>query len=116
MSPWVSRLENIKEIHGRKIYINDNVRNCQTRFEGNYVKTTKYNILSFFPVCLLLQFKRVANIYFVIICALNLIPGIGAVTPWTSITPVLFVLGVSIIKELIEDLRRYLRDKKSKWF
>ena len=114
MSPWVSRIQKLDEIHGRTVYINDDLRNWQTKFEGNYIKTTKYNCITFLPLSILYQFKWVANVYFVAICILNLIPGLGAVTPWSSITPVLFVFGVSMIKELVEDLRWFKRDWQGK--
>ena len=35
--------------------------NEQYRFDSNYIKTTKYNALSFLPFSILFQFKRFAN-------------------------------------------------------
>ena len=49
-------------------------------------------VLTFLPVNLFQQFSRVANLYFLIIAALQLIPGLSP-TPWiTTVAPLLFVL------------------------
>lgn len=49
-------------------------------------------MLTFLPVNLFQQFSRVANFYFLIIAALQLIPGLSP-TPWiTTVAPLLFVL------------------------
>ncbi|CAI2359865.1 unnamed protein product [Moneuplotes crassus] len=82
-------------------------------YPSNYIKTTKYNIFTFVPVSLLVQFFRIANIYFLIICILTLIPTISTLTPLTAILPLVFVLLVSMIREGIEDYYRYKSDKKS---
>ena len=39
-------------------------------YPSNFVKTSKYNIITFLPVALLLQFKRYANIYFLMIAVI----------------------------------------------
>ena len=36
------------------------------RHESNYIRTTKYTMLSFLPVSFMYQFKREANIYFLL--------------------------------------------------
>lgn len=82
-------------------------------FPSNYIKTTKYNIFTFVPVSLLVQFFRIANIYFLIICILTLIPAISTITPLTAILPLVFVLLVSMIREGIEDFYRYTSDRQS---
>lgn len=40
-------------------------------FCNNKVRTTKYNIISWLPKSILMQFQRIANIYFLIIMILN---------------------------------------------
>ena len=58
---------------------------------------------------LFVQFKKIANFYFLLIILLQLIPGIapsgGAVT---SSFPLIFVIGLSMIKDGYED---YIRHK-----
>jgi len=43
-------------------------------FPSNYIKTTKYTAWSFLPLCILFQFRRFANCYFLLICILSLFP------------------------------------------
>lgn len=48
---------------------------------------------------LLLQFKRLANIYFLIIGILQSIPEISPLGPLTAWAPLIVVLGISMIRE-----------------
>ena len=79
--------------------------------EDNYVRTTRYNIFTFLPLTLFENFKRFANFYFLLMAFIGFLPW-SPVTPIVQITPLLFVLVVSMIKSLIEDLYRYVADKK----
>ncbi|GAB0089123.1 Phospholipid-transporting ATPase [Sergentomyia squamirostris] len=79
---------------------------------GNKIHTTKYTMLSFLPKNLLEQFHRVANLYFIFIVLLNWFPAINAFGKEIAMIPVLFVLGVTAIKDLFEDRRRRSSDKR----
>lgn len=79
---------------------------------GNKVRTTKYTLLSFLPKNLLEQFHRVANLYFIFIVLLNWFPTINAFGKEVAMIPVLFVLGVTAVKDLFEDRRRHASDKR----
>ncbi|CAG2063855.1 unnamed protein product [Timema podura] len=78
----------------------------------NRIRTTKYTFLSFLPKNLLEQFHRVANLYFIAIVLLNWVPAINAFGKEIAMIPVLFVLGVTAIKDLFEDRRRHASDKR----
>ena len=81
-------------------------------FGTNYVKTTHYkNIPHFIVFAILNQFKRFANIYFLFIVTLQCIPQVSPLNPVTAILPFLFVLGISITREGIEDCMRWRVDK-----
>lgn len=79
---------------------------------GNKIRTTKYTLLSFIPKNLLEQFHRVANLYFIFIVLLNWFPAINAFGKEIAMIPVVFVLGVTAIKDLFEDRRRRSSDKR----
>lgn len=79
---------------------------------GNKIHTTKYTLLSFVPKNLLEQFHRVANLYFIFIVLLNWFPAINAFGKEIAMIPVLFVLGVTAIKDLFEDRRRRASDQR----
>ena len=74
--------------------------------------TTKYTLLTFLPKNLFEQFHRFANLYFLFIVLLNWVPSINAFGKEISMLPVIFVLGVTAIKDAFEDRRRYVSDKR----
>ncbi|EAY06606.1 phospholipid-translocating P-type ATPase, flippase family protein [Trichomonas vaginalis G3] len=76
----------------------------------NYVRTTRYTFLTFLPLTLYENFQRLANVYFLIIALFSLAPW-SPVTPIVSISPLIFVIAVSMLKALFEDLLRYRTDK-----
>ena len=94
----------------RVVFCNDSEKHLTKpyRYKSNYVSTTKYNALTFFPKALFEQFRRVANLYFLLAAALALTP----VSPYSAsslIAPLVFVVGVSMCKEALEDWRRFLQ-------
>ena len=96
-----------------KFYINNTNSNIsEYNFTNNKITTTKYNIFTFLPKALLLQFVRLANIYFLICAILQCIPMISPLTPGTAVVPLVIVLSVSIIREGIEDYSRYKLDNQ----
>ena len=87
-------------------YINDNKSNKKYKISDNKISTTKYNYLTFLPKGLLLQFTRLPNIFFLFTAIIQSIPVISPLTSLTAIIPLIFVLGVSMIREFIEDWSR----------
>ena len=107
-SPQVQEIEPLY-----KFYINNTVSNISIyHFKNNTISTTKYNIITFLPKAFLLQFIRLANIYFLICAILQCIPIISPLTPATAVVPLIIVLSVSIIREGIEDYSRASLDKQ----
>ena len=89
-----------------EFYINNNEKNKIYNLKNNTITTTKYSIVTFIPKGLLYQFSRLSNVYFLFTAIIQSIPLISPLTSLTAIVPLIFVLGVSMIRELIEDLRR----------
>ncbi|PIA47079.1 hypothetical protein AQUCO_01400049v1 [Aquilegia coerulea] len=94
----------------RTIFCNDREANLPVKFKGNSVSTTKYSILTFLPKGLFEQFRRVANLYFLMISILSTTP-ISPVSPITNVLPLTLVLLVSLIKEAFEDWKRFQNDR-----
>eukprot|EP01012_Entosiphon_sulcatum_P031609 TRINITY_DN4015_c0_g1_i1.p1 TRINITY_DN4015_c0_g1~~TRINITY_DN4015_c0_g1_i1.p1 ORF type:complete len:1191 (-),score=188.74 TRINITY_DN4015_c0_g1_i1:51-3623(-) len=80
-------------------------------FPSNYIRTTKYTLITFLPLNLLEQFRKVSNIYFLCNMIIALMPGIAPIFPITSILPLVFVLAVAAVKDAVEDNRRYRADR-----
>ncbi|XP_056161871.1 probable phospholipid-transporting ATPase 4 [Syzygium oleosum] len=79
------------------------------KYPTNYVSTTKYNVLTFLPRSLFEQFRRVANLYFLLAAVLSL-TSLAPFTPPSLIIPLVFVVGISMLKEAVEDWHRFLQD------
>lgn len=73
------------------------------QFFGNRIDTAKYNVLTFLPKAILLQFLRLSNVVFLINAVLQSIPIISSISPITAIGPLGFVLAVSLLREGYED-------------
>jgi hypothetical protein len=58
-----------KEKEPRSVIIGNSAVN-KDAYISNYISTSKYTALSFFPKALMLQFKRYANIYFLMMAIL----------------------------------------------
>lgn len=83
-----------------------------TRYVRNKVRTSKYTLITFLPKNLLEQFRRVANIYFLALVILQLFSIFGAPNAQIGMLPLLFILGMTAIKDGIEDWRRASLDNE----
>jgi phospholipid-transporting ATPase len=102
-----------KEKTQRKLYLNDSHKTkLKYKYKNNLVITSKYTWWNFFPKSLLLQFRRYANIYFLIITVLQCFPSISPLNPITAIGPFALVLLISIIREGMEDMAKHKQDEK----
>eukprot|EP01087_Luapelamoeba_hula_P011965 TRINITY_DN3328_c0_g1_i1.p1 TRINITY_DN3328_c0_g1~~TRINITY_DN3328_c0_g1_i1.p1 ORF type:complete len:1409 (-),score=234.21 TRINITY_DN3328_c0_g1_i1:104-4330(-) len=81
------------------------------KFKGNAISTTKYGPITFLPKNLFEQFKRLANVWFLIVAVIQLIPNVSPLNPASSIVPLVFVLAVTAIKEAVEDVKRRISDR-----
>ena len=82
------------------------------RFCTNTIVTARYDSYSFIPVNLFQQFQRPANLYFLLISALQCRPELSTATWGTTLTPLLFVLILNGLKEGYDDWKRKSSDKK----
>ena len=57
------------------------------------------------------QFRRLANVYFLLLAVLSLLP-ISPVQPPTNIVPLVVIVGLSMLKEGLEDYQRRKQDQE----
>ena len=73
-------------------------------YPNNEIHSNKYTKWNFIPKNLLTQFSKLANIYFVVICILQIIPAItisnGAMA---MLPPLVFVIIAAMSKDGYED-------------
>ncbi|KAM7393300.1 hypothetical protein PAMA_008107 [Pampus argenteus] len=84
----------------------------KSRYSGNSIKTYKYNVITFIPLNLYEQLRRVANLYFLALLILQIIPDISTLPWYTTLIPLVVVLGITAIKDLVDDLARHRMDKE----
>lgn len=80
-------------------------------FASNQVLTAKYTLYNFVLKNLLEQFQRVANLFFLLIVILQFFPQFTTINPGVSMLPLLAVLGITMIKDGYEDIKRHQSDR-----
>ncbi|PWZ00210.1 phospholipid-translocating P-type ATPase [Testicularia cyperi] len=80
-------------------------------FASNQVLTAKYTLYNFVFKNLLEQFRRVANLFFLLIVILQFFPQFTTINPGVSMLPLLAVLGITMIKDGYEDIKRHQSDR-----
>lgn len=78
----------------------------------NIISTRKYNIYNFAPKFLIEQFSRPSNLIFLLLVIINFIPGLGVIAPVTSLLPLGFILGISLLKDIITEIRHLKNDQE----
>lgn len=94
-------------------------KNGKRKFTSNGISTTKYSLLTFIPKSIFMQFKRTANIYFLIISVLTFM-SFSPKNPFSMISTFLIVIIFTMIKEAYEvifqiyfqDIKRYKQDEE----
>ena len=88
----------------RAVYLNNEEKNSEFQYCSNRVKTTKYHVVNFLPKCLLLQFMRITNFYFLAAAIIQSIDVLSPLAPFSAIAPLAFVLAVSLFREAVDDI------------
>ncbi|KAJ7385268.1 Phospholipid-transporting ATPase ID [Desmophyllum pertusum] len=94
----------------RQLRTNDHEHNSTFQYVNNYIKTSKYTLLTFLPLNLFEQFQRIANIYFLLQIIIMSIPKITALSPEATAVPLVCVLAATGIKDAADDIKRHKSD------
>ncbi|RVE65592.1 hypothetical protein OJAV_G00118010 [Oryzias javanicus] len=96
----------------RLLRANDRPFNLSFHYARNAIKTSKYNVLTFLPLNLLVQFTRLANAYFLLLLILQLIPEISSLPWFTTAVPLVIVLSITGVKDANDDINRHRSDRQ----
>jgi phospholipid-translocating P-type ATPase (flippase) len=101
----------------RNLVVLDPASNIAAKFADNSVTTSKYSFIPFsrnFFIWknLFEQFHKAANLYFLLISALQVIPGISPTGRFTTLMPLTLVLIVTMCKDVFEDVKRHNSDRE----
>ena len=80
---------------------------------SNQEENNKYNILTFLPLVLFNQFKQFGNFFYLIMSISQFIPELKIGFLFAYVSPLAFVVCVSMAKELYDDINRRIQDKKT---
>ncbi|XP_022781845.1 phospholipid-transporting ATPase ID-like [Stylophora pistillata] len=105
------RSEDNQEAKERQLRTNDHEYNAQFQYVNNYIRTSKYSLLTFLPLNLFEQFRRVANLYFILQIIIMSIPKITALSPEATAVPLICVLAATGIKDAADDIKRHKSDR-----
>ncbi|NWW49881.1 AT10B ATPase, partial [Pedionomus torquatus] len=86
-------------------------KQASASYSGNRIQTTKYTWFTFLPLYLFVQFRRLGNLYFFFLVVLNWFPQVEIFHREITMLPLVVVLLSSMIKDAIEDYRKYRFDK-----
>uniref|UniRef100_A0A8C5T8P5 Phospholipid-transporting ATPase n=1 Tax=Malurus cyaneus samueli TaxID=2593467 RepID=A0A8C5T8P5_9PASS len=85
---------------------------CEEKYPKNAIKNQKYNIFTFIPGVLYEQFKFFLNLYFLVVSCSQFVPALKIGYLYTYWAPLGFVLTVTVVREAVDEFRRYKRDKE----
>ncbi|XP_070132004.1 probable phospholipid-transporting ATPase IIB isoform X18 [Equus przewalskii] len=85
---------------------------CEEKHPRNSIKNQKYNVFTFIPGVLYEQFKFFLNLYFLIVSCSQFVPALKIGYLYTYWAPLGFVLAVTIVREAVDEFRRFQRDKE----
>uniref|UniRef100_A0A7E4ZYG2 Phospholipid-transporting ATPase n=1 Tax=Panagrellus redivivus TaxID=6233 RepID=A0A7E4ZYG2_PANRE len=96
----------------RVLRANDRTFNSQFKYADNFIKTSKYNLITFIPKNLFEQFQRLANFYFLVLMILQFIPWISSIVWYSTAIPLGIVLAFSAVKDAYDDVQRHRSDSQ----
>ena len=97
----------------RQISLNRGRLEENALFPSNFISTAKYSMWTLIPKNLYEQFHRVANIWFLIVSILQVLPlNLSPTSSWATIAPLSLVLTVTLCKDAYQDYRRHQSDKE----
>jgi len=99
-----------KELTARTVKLG-NYFNTQ-KHPTNTVRNQKYNFITFVPLVLYQQFKFFLNLYFLVMACSQFVPELRIGYLYTYWGPLGFVMLVTLIREAVDDIRRWRRDRE----
>uniref|UniRef100_A0A669BHJ0 Phospholipid-transporting ATPase n=1 Tax=Oreochromis niloticus TaxID=8128 RepID=A0A669BHJ0_ORENI len=100
-----------KELKARTVWLGCPEK-CEEKYPKNAIKNQKYNIITFVPGVLYQQFKFFLNLYFLVVACSQFVPSLKIGYLYTYWAPLGFVLAVTMVREAVDEVRRYQRDKE----
>ncbi|EUD69086.1 phospholipid-translocating ATPase [Plasmodium inui San Antonio 1] len=94
----------------RERFVNIHGRTSPKFFCDNKIRSTKYTVISFIPLFLFYQFADFLNLFYLCVSLLQVIPIFNTGYVFTFVAPLIFIIFVSLINEVVDDLKRFIKD------
>ena len=95
----------------RVVHFRDTLQNVTSW--SNKEQNHKYSILFFIPVVLFNQFRQFGNFFYLLMTITQFFSVLKVGFLFTYLSPLCMVVGFSMLKELYDDIKRRLQDKKT---
>ncbi|KAG0348399.1 hypothetical protein BGZ54_004626, partial [Gamsiella multidivaricata] len=79
-------------------------------YVSNAVTTARYTLWDFLPKQLYAQFSKIANVYFLFVASLQMVPSWSPTGQYTTLVPLVVFLSIAIAHEGYDDYRRHRQD------
>ncbi|KAG2187569.1 hypothetical protein INT44_005258 [Umbelopsis vinacea] len=105
------------DIHNRTIHLSPTIQfplidpATDRAFVSNSITSTRYNLFDFLPKQLYAQFSKVANLYFLFVAIIQMVPGWSPTGQFTTILPLAIFTSIAMAREGYDDLRRKKADQ-----
>ncbi|XP_029778615.1 probable phospholipid-transporting ATPase IIB [Suricata suricatta] len=100
-----------RELNARTVWLGCPEK-CEEKHPRNSIRNQKYNIFTFIPGVLYEQFKFFLNLYFLVVSCSQFVPALKIGSLYTYWAPLGLVLAATIMREAIDEFRRFQRDKE----
>lgn len=80
-------------------------------YPNNLITSSIYNPYNFLPRQLVAQFSKLANLYFLCVSIMQMIPSWSTTGSYTTIIPLMVFISISMAREGYDDWRRHRQDK-----
>ncbi|XP_067888576.1 probable phospholipid-transporting ATPase IIB isoform X2 [Heterodontus francisci] len=100
-----------KQLKARTVWLG-HPEKCEEKYPRNAIKNQKYNLFTFVPGVLYQQFKFFLNLYFLVVSCSQFVPSLKIGYLYTYWAPLGFVMAVTIVREALDEFRRYQRDEE----
>lgn len=91
-------------------FISPRNNKARNKYPTNAISNAKYNPITFIPIILYEQFKFFFNLYFLLVALSQIVPQLRIGYLSSYVVPLAFVLTVTMMKEIGDDIARRRRD------
>ena len=102
-------LNHVDQLSKKYVFLKESELNYT--YFSNKVENNKYNLISFIPVVIFNQFKQFGNFFYLVMTLTQLFPPLVVGFLFSYLSPLVIVVGFTMLKELYDDINRRYQDR-----